>query len=205
MQPQRTARVAVLAALVTVLAAPPAHADKWRVTSLSIKGTHVARYDDGDKTLDLDSTAFYKGQRLGKPFELRLSDRKPKVITAPASYVGGSEATYTTSGRAFKCDHFVAADATGIAAVLTVSPNGIRVQWSLAPMGYRCPQEANPVPPSFNPLPTGATVQKLSVKRFTGKSAVLPVNIRWSGAKDGWTQTITWKGKVNISRIKKKR
>src|ERR687896_291393 len=123
MQPQRTARVAVLAAaLVSVLAASPAHADKWRVTSLSIKGTHVARYDDGDKTLDLDSTAFYKGLQLGKPFELRLSDRRPKAITAPASYVGGSEATYTTSGRAFKCDHFVHADA-GIAAVLTVSPN----------------------------------------------------------------------------------
>jgi hypothetical protein len=197
-------KATVLAALVGAACAPAAEAretygNKWRVTSVDIGGIHHAYYSDGDRELRMDGSARYEGRGQGKPFVLRLSDRRPKVITAPVTYIGQTAAVLNLhDGGSYACDYDVD-EKRKLVGVVWVSPNGVRVQWTLVPIGFQCPVRATFVP-QFDTLSAKTMTTKFPVRRFTGKTAVIPVRIKWTGGNDGWQRQVTWLGKVKIAR-----
>jgi hypothetical protein len=199
--------LALAGAASTTAAAREPLDNRWRITAVNIQGWHTATYDDGYRHLELDGTTVYAGGRRGKPFRLKLSSRRPQVMTtSDVTYFASSKATFSTNDEGpFTCDQELRNDDAGFAAVLMLRPDALRVQWSLPPVGYDCPDEA-PLTPEFNQLPTKATTSRIPLRKLANrKKAILPVDIRWKGAKDDWTEEIVWNGNVHIKRLEKKR
>jgi hypothetical protein len=205
----RTRLGAVLITLMaTAVLAPAAQAkkplgNKWRVTNVLIGGNHTAVYDDGDKALELEAETFYEGRGKGKPFTLRLSDRRPKVIIAPVNYTGDATAKLSfRDGGTYDCSFKVDEEKRNLVGLVWVSPNGVKVQWTLTPMGYKCPgfDPTDPALPEFNTLSEKSMTTKFPVRRFTKKTATVPVRIKWTDNKYGWKRDVVWTGKVTFSR-----
>jgi hypothetical protein len=198
-------RIALIGAAAAVAAASPAAAQdgsrgKWRITSVDIHGTHAAEYRDGDTALSMYGTVDFASSTPGKPFTMRLSEPRPKVIEGRrVAWTLDTAAKLSAQDKQWDCS-LTQDDVAGLAAVLMVRPGGVKAQWSLFPAGYRCPDGA-PVTPSFGVVPTASMVSRIPLRKFRGKRAVLPIDIRWEGAADGWAQDITWKGKVVIHRL----
>jgi hypothetical protein len=201
-------RRAALAALALLTVVPAAHAreplgNKWRVTSVDITGVYGASIQEDSHALQIYTETYFKGRGLGKPFVLRLSDRKPKVLIAPVTYSGDSEATYTYQGTSYNCDYEQPDAKHKLVGVMWLTPNGLKVQWNLVPVSHDCPDDIHPGPPPLPGLPTKSLVTKVPVRKLTGKSAVLPIKIAWQGEQLGWEQAFDWHGKVRIARLPK--
>ena len=74
---------ALAAGLITALAVPAAHArdplgNKWRVTAVDITGVYGASIEEDTQAMQIYTETFFEGRGQGKPFVLRLSDRRPK-------------------------------------------------------------------------------------------------------------------------------
>jgi hypothetical protein len=196
---------AALAALAVLIAVPAAHAraplgNKWRVTSVDISGAYVAEIEEDSSAMQISTETIFEGKRPGKPFVLRLSDRRPKVLTAPVNYRGGTEATFTYQGVAHNCDYEIDAPKHKLVGIMWLTPNGLRVQWNLVPVPHDCPDDIHPSPPPLPDLPTRSMVTKVPVRKLTGRTAVLPIRVRWKGTQLGWSQEFDWTGKVRIVR-----
>lgn len=203
----RTRATGIAAALIILLAAPTADAreplgNKWRITSVDITGVYAADFREDTTAMKIYAETSYKGRRPGKPFELRLSNRRPKVFTAPVTYSGGSEATYTAGDVSYNCDYDPKDAKHKLVGVMWLTPNGLRVQWNLVPMPTDCPDDVDP--PLRPTVPTKSMVTKVPVRKLTGKTATLPIKIDWKGSDLGWEEQFDWRGKVRIARGWKK-
>jgi hypothetical protein len=170
---------------------------------VDITGVYGANIQEDKTAMQIYTETFFEGRGLGKPFTLRLSDRRPKILTAPVTYQGGTEATYTYDDASYNCDFDQPAVKHKFVGVMWLTPNGLRVQWNLVPVGTDCPDDINPSPPPRPTLPTKSLVTKVPVRKLTGRTAVLPIKIRYSGESLGWQQDFDWHGKVRIARLPK--
>jgi hypothetical protein len=197
--PPAALAAAALLAVVPAADARQASSAKWRITSVDIHGTHAAEYREGDMGISLYGTVDFKSSSRGKPFTMKLSQPRPKVIEArKVDWTLDSAATLSYDDKQWDCS-VSQHDTAGLVAVLMVRPGGITAQWSLAPAGYACPAGA-PVTPAFDIVPTESMLSRIPLRKFRGDRAVLPIDIHWEGAADGWSQDIDWKGKVVIRR-----
>jgi hypothetical protein len=196
---------AATAALAVLTAAPAADAqkplgNKWRVTSVDISGGYAAEIKEDSQAMTISTETFFEGRQRGKPFVLRLSDRRPRVLIAPVTYKGGTEATYTYEDSSYNCDFDQETARHKLVGIMWLTPNGLRVQWNLVPVPHDCPDDLNPSPPPLPTLPAKSMVTKVPVKKLTGRTAVLPIRIHWKGEQLGWSQEFDWTGKVRIAR-----
>jgi hypothetical protein len=165
-------RAASAAAVIAGLAAcAPAQAaagrgGMWRVASVKIDGTYERHHFDLESySYTYDGTTSYQGGRSRKPFEMKLSKPAPKVILArPVTYSGASTVRYSytedTKEHVFDCSLQQPAAVGGLAGVLFVRPSGVTVQWSITPVGHRCPDGVAAPPPEFPTLPRRAMTER---------------------------------------------
>lgn len=76
---------------------------------------------------------------------------------------------------------------------------GVEVSWSLAGVGFACPETPPPDPEAFDALP----VSRYPASKFKGARVTLPIDYRVSvaDAELGITGTLRWTGKAVLARV----
>ena len=207
-----------LCALTTLAVLPVSQANarealgsKWRFTSVKLDGAYEHSYFDGTDTFSAAGKASYRGGHSRKAFEIKLSKRRPAVIIAnPIRYAGSTQGKLThhedRTTTTYDCSYTMEKrdSPVGLTAVLMTSPNGIRIQWSFVPPGWRCMGQSGKVDADFFPiLPTRSFITKHPLKAFASKKvARLPIRLDFKQKQDLiWSRSVKWSGHVVLERL----
>jgi hypothetical protein len=180
----------------------------------------VRLHGDTEMTVPDDESKSFKGDGYtivkatpGVRGKFRLPSRTATVpvssaIAKPVTWKMESQGAWTTRDGVYGCGvrKQPAGQAKTLAGAVSADKRKgtIRVQWSLVPAGFDCPEEGAISNPEFEGLPSEAMTVEYRAAGFRGAELLkLPVSIEWEGVQSGDDARLMldWGGSVVLRRV----